>query len=199
MGASKAIVIDGVLPAISSLAGNGGSGSIALTMSEAVTGSPDASDFTVSVGGNTVSVGSVGVSGSTVTLTLANSSVVPNDSAVTVDYAQNGTDSKKLADGAGNYLATVADPLSVTITDDNTDPTVVSVTGTDGTYGAGDNIDLVIKFSETVNVQGSPTLQLETGTTDQLATYLSGTGTTDLTFRYTVQSGDASGDLNLKR
>ena len=45
-------------------------------------------------------------------------------------------------------MATVADPLSVTITDDNTDPTVVSVTGTDGTYGTGDNIDLVIKFSE---------------------------------------------------
>ena len=192
----KAIVIDGVLPTINSAAANGGSKTIALTMSEAVTGSPDNSDFTVLVGGNASSVTNVGVSGSTVTLTLA--SVIPNSTAVTVDYAQNSTGSKKLADGAGNHVATVGTPKTVTVTNDTVNPTVASITGTNGTYGTGQNIDLIVKFSEAVDVQGTPTLQLETGTTDRLAEYLSGTGTTDLTFEYTVQAGDASGDLTFK-
>ena len=192
----KAIVIDGVLPTINSAAANGGSKTIALTMSEAVTGSPDNSDFTVLVGGNASSVTNVGVSGSTVTLTLA--SVIPNSTAVTVDYAQNSTGSKKLADGAGNHVATVGTPKSVTVTNDTVNPTVASITGTNGTYGTGQDVDLVVKFSEAVDVQGTPTLQLETGTTDRLAEYLSGTGTTDLTFRYTVQAGDAASDLNFK-
>ena len=124
--------------------------------------------------------------------------MIPNSAVVTVDYAQNSTNSKKLADVAGNYLSTVGDPKSVTVTNDNAVPTVSSISGTNGTYNAGENVDLVIKFSEAVNVQGTPTLLLETGTTDRTADYLSGTGTTDLTFRYTVVSGDAASDLSFK-
>ena len=165
-------------------------------MSENVSGSPDASDFSVLVGGNSNSVTAASISTNKITLTL--NSVTPNDSVVTVDYAQNSTNSKKISDGAGNYLATVGDPKTVTVTDDNTNPTVSSISGTNGTYGAGQNVDLVIKFSEVVNVQGTPELLLETGSTDRTADYISGTGTTDLTFRYTVQAGDASGDLTFK-
>jgi len=195
---SKAIVIDGVLPTISSAAADGGSANVVLTMSEVVTGAPDTSDFTVLVGGSAKTVSGISdVSSATNSITLTLASVVPNDSIVTVDYDQNSSAVKKLSDGAGNNVATVGTPETVTVTDDNISPTVVSITGTNGTYDlASPTVDLTVKFSESVNVQGTPTLQLETGTTDQKALYVSGTGSTDLLFRYTVQSGDSSGDLN---
>ncbi|MDA9255436.1 SwmB domain-containing protein, partial [Planktomarina temperata] len=195
---SKAIVIDGVLPTISSAAADGGSANVVLTMSEVVTGAPDTSDFTVLVGGSAKTVSGISdVSSATNSITLTLASVVPNDSIVTVDYDQNSSAAKKLSDGAGNNVATVGTPETVTVTDDNISPTVASVTGTNGTYDlASPTVDLTVKFSEPVNVQGTPTLQLETGTTDQKALYVSGTGSTDLLFRYTVQSGDGSGDLN---
>ena len=195
---SKAIVIDGVLPTISSAAADGGSANVVLTMSEVVTGAPDTSDFTVLVGGSAKTVSGISdVSSATNSITLTLASVVPNDSIVTVDYDQNSSAAKKLSDGAGNNVATVGTPETVTVTDDNISPTVASVTGTNGTYDlASPTVDLTVKFSEPVNVQGTPTLQLETGTTDQKALYVSGTGSTDLLFRYTVQSGDRSGDLN---
>ncbi|MFM7772014.1 MAG: adhesin, partial [Acidimicrobiaceae bacterium] len=62
----------------------------------------------------------------------------------------------------------------------------------------GDSISIQISFSEVVDVTGTPTLELETGTTDRTINYSSGTGTATLTFTYTVQSGDTSGDLNYK-
>ena len=198
LAANKAIVIDGVLPTISSAAADGGSANVVLTMSEVVTGAPDTSDFTVLVGGSAKTVSGISdVSSATNSITLTLASVVPNDSIVTVDYDQNSSAAKKLSDGAGNNVATVGTPETVTVTDDNISPTVASVTGTNGTYNlASPTVDLTVKFSESVNVQGTPTLQLETGTTDQKALYVSGTGSTDLLFRYTVQSGDSSGDLN---
>ena len=47
-----------------------------------------------------------------------------------------------------------------------------------------------------VNHPGQIIATLETGTTDRNAVYLSGSGTDTLTFRYTVQSGDTSADLD---
>ena len=68
-------------------------------------------------------------------------------------------------------------------------PTVLSVTSStaNGAYKVGSPvIPIQVTFSEIVNVTGVPTLELETGTTDRLATYFSGTGTTTLTFNYTI-------------
>jgi hypothetical protein len=163
-------------------------------MSEAVTGAPAVGDFSVLVGGNTNTVTAISdVSSATSSVVLTLTSVIGNGAVVTVDYTQNSTESNKLSDGAGNYVASVGDPLAVTVTDDNTAPTVVSITGTDDTYNTGAAVDLVVKFSEAVSVQGTPKLLLETGSTDRSAEYVSGSGGTDLLFRYTVQSGDQSG------
>ena len=65
-----------------------------------------------------------------------------------------------------------------------------------GTYGTGTVIDVRVTFNEDVVVDGSPRVPLETGGVDRSAIYVSGTGTTTLTFNYTVQAGDATGDLN---
>lgn len=64
-----------------------------------------------------------------------------------------------------------------------------------GTYKIGDVINLTVNFSEAVTVTGEPGLTLETGVTDRVANYVSGSGTSALTFTYTVQAGDVSADL----
>lgn len=71
-----------------------------------------------------------------------------------------------------------------------------SATTADGMYNTGDVIELTITFDVPVNVTGAPTLLLETGTTDRQASYTGGSGTSTLTFSYTVQAGDASADLD---
>ncbi|WP_390903735.1 Ig-like domain-containing protein [Shewanella seohaensis] len=65
-----------------------------------------------------------------------------------------------------------------------------------GTYKVGDSISIQVNFSEVVNVTGTPQLTLETGTTDRAVNYTSGSGTSSLTFSYTVQAGDNSSDLD---
>ena len=80
---------------------------------------------------------------------------------------------------------------------DTTPPTVTNVTSSksNGSYTVGEVIPIQVTFSEVVNVTGTPTLTLETGTTDRVVDYSSGTGSNTLTFNYTVQAGDTSADL----
>ena len=77
-------------------------------------------------------------------------------------------------------------------------PAVTGVTSTtsNASYKAGDAISIQVAFSETVTVTGTPQLTLETGSTDRTINYNSGSGTSTLTFSYTVQAGDTSSDLN---
>ncbi len=81
---------------------------------------------------------------------------------------------------------------------DGTAPTVTNVTSTaaDGTYGVGAVVPITITFSEPVAVTGTPRITLETGGTDAVVNYSSGTGTNTLTFNYTVASPHTSSDLN---
>jgi hypothetical protein len=74
--------------------------------------------------------------------------------------------------------------------------TNVTSTNADGEYFNGDTIDIQVTLSDTVTVTGSPYLPLETGSTDGSANYISGSGTTTLTFRYTVVSGQTTADLS---
>jgi len=85
-----------------------------------------------------------------------------------------------------------------TLTVDSILPTVTNVSSTaaNGSYTAGAVIPVTVTFSEAVTVTGTPLLTLETGTTDRAASYISGTGTTILTFNYSVQAGDVSADLD---
>src|SRR6185436_8124103 len=53
-----------------------------------------------------------------------------------------------------------------------------------------------VSFSESVLVTGTPQLTLETGATDRVVNYTSGSGSSTLTFNYTVQAGDTSSDLD---
>ena len=71
--------------------------------------------------------------------------------------------------------------------------TAVSSTQATGTYAAGTTIPIMVTFSGPVTVTGVPRLMLNDGAT---ATYTGGSGTTTLTFKYTVAAGDSSPDLD---
>ena len=72
----------------------------------------------------------------------------------------------------------------------------VTASTADGTYTVGDTVEITVQFSEEVDVTGTPQLTLETGTTNRIVDYVSGTGTDTLSFVYTVQAGDTSADLD---
>ena len=89
--------------------------------------------------------------------------------------------------------ATYAEAMTITVVDDVA-PTVASVAvPTNAWYVAGQNLDFTVNFSESVTVNttgGTPRMALTVGTTTVYATYLSGSGTSALVFRYTVQAND---------
>ena len=62
------------------------------------------------------------------------------------------------------------------------------------TLGEGDTLDITVTMSETTTVTGTPQLALVVGSGAGVASYLSGSGTTSLVFRYTAVSGDADTD-----
>ena len=89
--------------------------------------------------------------------------------------------------------ATYAEAMTITVVDDVA-PTVVSVAvPSNAWYVAGQNLDFTVNFSESVTVNttgGTPRMALTVGTSTVYATYLSGSGTSALVFRYTVQAND---------
>ena len=119
-------------------------------------------------------------------ITLTNTQALVSGTVYTVDFT--------CTDAAGNAATTVS---SSNVTYDTTAPTVSSVTSStaNGTYGIGSTVSIQVVFSETVTVTGTPQLTLETGTTDAVVNYVSGSGSTTLNFTYTVASGETSGDL----
>lgn len=67
-----------------------------------------------------------------------------------------------------------------------------------GTYKEGQNLDFTVNFDEAVTVNttgGTPNINLTIGTGETVqATYVSGSGTSSLVFRYTVQAGENDAD-----
>ena len=60
----------------------------------------------------------------------------------------------------------------------------------------GATIAVEVTFDEAVTVTGTPQLTLETGASDAVVDYASGSGTTTLTFSYTIGAGDTAADLD---
>jgi hypothetical protein len=98
-------------------------------------------------------------------------------------------------DDAGNITITV-DTSNATV--DNVVPVVDSVgVPANGTYVADEHLDFTVNTSESVIVDtggGTPAIALTVGAATRHANYLSGSGTSALLFRYTVQEGDLDED-----
>lgn len=101
-------------------------------------------------------------------------------------------DNFKFNPATGNIASRgVSDSLAPTITG-------VTATNANGTYGTADTIGIQVVFSEPVIVTGTPQLTLETGTSDAVVNYVSGSGTDTLLFNYTPVAGHGSSDLDVK-
>ena len=217
LGANKALVIDGVVPTVTSVNSSTANGtykvgdlvSIQVSFSETVTvntggGTPQLTLET----GTTDRIASY-TSGSGSSQLTFSYTVQAGDTSADLDYVatnslafNGGTISDAAANNANLTLASpgAANSLGANkaIVVDGVVPTVSSVnSGTaNGIYKAGDSIGILINFSEAVSVTGTPQLTLETGNTDRTIDYASGTGSSALTFTYTVQAGDVSADLD---
>jgi hypothetical protein len=82
---------------------------------------------------------------------------------------------------------------------DTASPTVTGVSSTlaNGTYTTGQVVPVTVSFNEPVTVTGTPQLTLSTGFPVSTAVnYTSGSGTSTLTFSYTVAANNFSSDLD---
>ena len=110
------------------------------------------------------------------------------DLAVTKTTASWLADPNSKAIPIGVWARERLNPVSVSL-EVTSDPT----RGTDSdTYAFGDVIAFEVKFSEAVTITGAPRLRFKiTGTGDDYAPYVSGSGTDTLVFAYTVLATDA--------
>ena len=194
LAANSGHKVDGVK---SELAASGGAvvngTTLRLTYSEPLGGSspPEAGDFTVTGGDRARTVTRVTVSGSTVVLTL-DTAAEHLEAGILVSYTP-GTN--KIRDVAGNEAEGLSQVRVTNETPDTTPPEVESLAvssnpGSDQTYAAGDEIEVMVTFSETVKVTGTPRLTLRVGNRNRTAGYESGTDTEALVFAYEVADGD---------
>ena len=73
-------------------------------------------------------------------------------------------------------------------------PPAITSSPDNSAYALGEIITVQITFSDVVHVSGQPSLALSIGPNVRPARYASGSGTSDLTFAYTVQAGDVDND-----
>ena len=194
---------DKLAPTVSSVTIANNNSTIAVTMSEAVfntnggSGALEKSDFALSIAGGVATLSSatpttISVSSNTYTLGFTLSGTPNGSEVLTVVPVDDG-----IYDTVGNESSTTQTNNTINL-NDKAAPTVSSVTATtaNGSYNAGDAIAVTVVFSEVVAVTGTPQLTLETGSSDAVVNYASGSPGTTLTFTYTVAAGNASSDLD---
>ncbi|MHB0765674.1 DUF4347 domain-containing protein [Stutzerimonas sp. NM35] len=128
------------------------------------------------------------------TLTFKGANNYLGAASVTIETNDNGNS------GTGGAKTDV-DTISINVIPVNPKVTNVSAQGLDRTVKVGDEVLISMTWDQVVNVDlssGSPTLLLETGLIDRNAVYVSGTGSNTLVFKYTVQAGDTSTDLDFQ-
>jgi hypothetical protein len=162
-----------------------------------VVGSP-ALSLNLNTGG-TVSASYVSGSGGnslTFSYTIASGNLDFDGISVSSLSLNGGTIKSAGGTNASLTLNNVASTTNVLI--DGVAPFISSVTSPgSATYIVGQNLDYTVNFSEAVYVLttgGIPYLTLTLGSTMVHAAYYSGTGSSALTFRYTVTAGDE--DIN---
>ncbi|WP_082118665.1 beta strand repeat-containing protein [Tenacibaculum mesophilum] len=103
------------------------------------------------------------------------------------DVATN--DANLILNSVGNTTAVLVDTVAPIITSVNVP--------SNATYVTGNNLDFTVNFNENIIISttgGTPQLSITVGATTRQATYISGSGTSAIVFRYTVQSGDLDTD-----
>jgi len=102
-----------------------------------------------------------------------------------------------IKDTAENNIVglTFTPPPSTTVIVDGLAPAITSIIPPpDNTYLTGSHLDFILNYNTLINVTGIPRISINIGGAIAYATYLSGTGTTSLTFRYTANSAHLDSD-----
>ena len=170
---------------------------LTLTYDEPLDGrsTPASGDFTVAGGDRARTVTRVAVRGAAVELTL-DAAAEHLEAGIRVSYTP-GTN--PIRDAAGNDAEALSRVLVTNETPDTTPPAVSSLAissnpGADRTYAAEDEIEVRVRFRETVEVEGTPQLRLRVGSRTRTAGYLRGADTAALVFAYEVADGDEDTD-----
>ena len=197
------ITLDSTAPTITSVSSSKTNGTygpgevidIDVTFSEEVT----------STGSVTVTL-ETGATDRTCTFTVSNSTTGTCDYTVQAGDTSNdltvNSISGTIADQAANAMSsfTIGTNLAANkaLVLKTTAPTITNVSSdkANGTYAAGEVIDIDVTFSEAVTTTGNLTVTLETGTVDRTCTFSVLNSTTG-TCNYTVQGGDTSSDLTV--
>ncbi|MDH1701761.1 DUF4347 domain-containing protein [Comamonas terrigena] len=128
------------------------------------------------------------------TLSFKSGSSFLGAASLTIETNDNGNS------GSGG-AKTDTDIISINVVPVNPKVTSVSAQGIDRTVKIGDEVLINMVFDQVVNADtsgGIPSLLLETGLVDREAVYVSGSGSNTLVFKYIVQAGDISADLNFQ-
>ena len=206
LGDLKNIVIDTILPTITSVAsatpdgtyGIGKPVQVQLNFSEAVTLTTGTLDVSLS-SGKTINVSGIsGVNTKTVTYTVeaGNTTSGANIQVLGVTLSGGG----QLIDAAGNPMTVFSVPsnfASNSIIIDGIAPTIVSITSAtaNGTYGIGASIDVTLTFSKPVALTGGPiTLNMDSGGTVTINDFPMAAAVSGV---YSVANPQASADLTV--
>ena len=210
LGAAKDIVIDTTAPTVSSVTSSTANGtykagatvSIQVILSEniTVTGTPQLAlssgatvDYSSGSGTSTLTfVYTVAGGENSADLDYNATTALTLNGGTIADAATNAATLTLAAPGTAGSLGNAKD-----IVIDTAAPTVssVSASNADGSYTTGDVVHVQVTFNEPVAVTGTPQLTLNTAPS-HAAAYASGSGTSTLTFDYTVQAGDTAADLD---
>ena len=163
---------------------------LTLSFSEAVTVAGGAPTLTLNDGGTATYASGSGTSALTFDYTVASTNRAVSSLAATALNLPTGV---TITDGVGDAANLSLSGLTQSGPQiDTTTPAVTAIADSPATgdLNAGKTVALTLSFSEAVTVAGgAPTLTLNDGGT---ATYASGSGTSALTFDYTVASTDSS-------
>jgi beta-glucanase (GH16 family) len=162
-----------------------------LTATEAVnvTGAPT---LTLNDGGVATYVGGSGGSALTFAYVVQAGQTASNLSVTGISFGAGAS----INDALGNpWSGAVLNHSGIVV--DTTAPTFLGVKSSasgSSSLNTGASATLTVTTSEAVNVTGTPTLQLSDGET---ATYVSGSGTSSLTFAYSPTAGHVTNDLQV--
>ena len=162
-----------------------GSGTDTLLFSHAVRGgnSGDLDDNGISWDANQLA-GTINVAGT-------------SDAALLVHAAQSNLAGHKVNGRDATNRFDTASVTGITVT---STPMLRSTgSSVDDTYGAGEDIEITVTFSQAVTVEGTPQFRFSLADSGDPvnnvdADYVRGSGTTDLVFAYTVQPADSDDD-----
>ena len=132
---------------------------------------------------------------STPTLLIFTYKVASGDSANGVTIGSIALNGGSIKDAAANNATLTISASGSGIVINRTYLESLKLSSVDNkSYRVGESIELVASFNLPVSVGGIPTLPLMIGTVARNASYISGTGTKDLRFLYTIVAGDIDAD-----